>query len=63
MDEQKLARGELDDLLGVEAGLTAWELDFLDSLDQQRGGTWTARQIGKVHRIWDRLCGAHAGRR
>ena len=48
MDEQKLARGELD---------------FLDSLDQQRGGTWTARQIGKVHRIWDRLCGAHAGRR
>ena len=46
--------GELDDLQKVESGLTAWEIDFIDSMDRLRGRSLSDRQIETLHKIWDK---------
>ena len=45
----------LDDLLGVEGGLSAWEMDFLDSVDRQRDRGLTAGQLRTMREIGDEL--------
>lgn len=51
--------GEIDDLLKVESGLSAYEVGFLRVADAKRtvgrAFTWTERRI--IHQIWDRFCG------
>ena len=52
-------RGELADLLALEGGLTAWEIDFLDSINRavEAGNRLSPKQEAVLHKIWDRLCG------
>lgn len=53
--EQLRARDVLDDLLNVESGLTAWEMDFIEDMDGKRGRQWTEKQIDCLDRIYKRL--------
>jgi len=50
----------LDDLLGVEDGLTDWEMEFVLNLDSWRQGRdwWepTERQKAKILELYDRHC-------
>ena len=41
----------LDDLLAVESGLSAWEIDFIDNLDGLRDRVLTPKQVDKMHDI------------
>lgn len=41
----------IDDLLLIESGLTWWEVDFIEILDQQRSYKLTPRQSDKLHAI------------
>ena len=41
----------LDDLLEKDNGLTAWELDFIESLDGQRERELSDKQDEALHRI------------
>ncbi|HUT58065.1 MAG TPA: hypothetical protein VNA25_09480 [Phycisphaerae bacterium] len=52
-------RGELDDLLEVESGLSNWEVEFIETVDANRpaGKPPSDKQIAKIHEIWDRRCG------
>jgi hypothetical protein len=50
-DEQQL----LDDLLAVESGLTAWEMDFIESLDRQRARALSPKQREVMGRIADKV--------
>ena len=56
--DRRFVEGELEDLLALESGLTDWEVEFIESLDARLrdGPDLTARQIGKLHKIWDRRC-------
>lgn len=45
----------LDEILALDSGLSAWELDFIESLDGQRGGTFSEKQIAVLERIEARL--------
>lgn len=54
-----LVRGELDDLLEVDHGLTPWEIQFIEDLVQRLENgplPLTDRQLAKLHQIWDRRC-------
>ena len=57
-DTIEMAQGELDDLVVVGYGLTQWEVNFIESLVVQieDGRVLTAKQIGKVHELWDKHC-------
>lgn len=44
----------LDDLMQVESGLSAWEIDFLESIDGAE--RLTEKQALKLCQIHDRLC-------
>ncbi len=46
----------LDELLDVEDGLTAWEMDFIESLNGRRGRELTESQADKLHQIFERVC-------
>lgn len=48
---------KLDELLDAEDGLTAWEMDFIESLNTQRGRTFTNAQAEKLDQIFERVCG------
>lgn len=54
MNDDNLAK--LDELLDVDEGLTAWEVEFIESLNQQRGRDWTERQLSTLERIYERVC-------
>ncbi len=41
----------LDELLARDSGMTAWELDFIESLDKQRDGTFSEKQIAVLEKI------------
>lgn len=54
-----LARGELDDLLALDEGLTDWEVEFLESIATRFADapmTITLGQVRKLHHIWDERC-------
>jgi len=53
-------RGELDDLLEVENGLSPWEIEFVEDMDRSRRNPNfrpTEKQVAKVAEIWDQVCG------
>ena len=57
-DEQRTdeARELVDELMDVESGLTAWEMDFVEDLDSRladRKFRITERQFGKLRQIYD----------
>lgn len=57
-------RGEIDDLLAVESGLTDWEVGFIESVSRRvENGRLplTDKQAATLHRIWDRVCGSVTG--
>lgn len=49
----------LNELLEVEAGLTGWEMDFIDSLVGQglnsQHDDFTEKQSDKIEQIWNRV--------
>lgn len=54
-----VARGELDDLLALEEGLTDWEVEFVESMATRFANaamTITDGQARKLHQIWERRC-------
>jgi len=54
-DEHANALTLLDELLAAESGLTAWEMDFIESLDRQRGRTFSDKQRDILDRIGTKL--------
>jgi hypothetical protein len=55
-----MAKGELDDLLALDEGLSDWEVEFIESIATRFANapmTITNRQDAKLHEIWDRRCG------
>ncbi len=56
--EIELCKGEIKDLLEKQGGLSEWEVSFIDSVNGQLKGqrTPTAKQIAKIHEIWDEHC-------
>ena len=55
MSEQDRAMDVLDELLQVEGGLSAWEIDFLDDMNNKRNLIWSDKQIGKLDKIWEKV--------
>jgi hypothetical protein len=54
-----MARGELDDLLALDEGLTGWEVEFIESLSRRLADaplSLTDGQARKLHQIWEREC-------
>ncbi len=58
-DDLDILRGELQDLMDLEEGMTGWEVEFVESMfsDFQAGRWITRKQTEKIHQIWDRMCG------
>jgi hypothetical protein len=54
-DDQKRARDHLADLLALDSGLTAWEVDFIDSVSKWDGDL-TPKQIKTIYKIYERRC-------
>lgn len=48
---------KLDELLDVEDGLSPREVEFIESLNHQRGRDLTARQEKWLDDIFGRVCG------
>lgn len=46
----------LEELLNVEAGLTEWEVNFIDSLSDW-DGSFTANQAEKLRKVHERVTG------
>ena len=42
-DDLKIAQGELHDLLAVESGLSEWEMEFIESLEEK--GIFTVHDL------------------
>jgi hypothetical protein len=53
-EEMERLRGQLNDLLDLDAGITAKELDFLEELTGW-GGAFTLGQANWLDRIYERL--------
>jgi hypothetical protein len=54
MRSQQDYRNILNELLAVEEGLTEWEIEFLESLNEWMGG-FTEKQATKLEDIWNRV--------
>ena len=50
-DEENL----LDDLPSQDSGLTAWEMDFIESLDARRKRPLTPKQRNRLNEIAEKL--------
>lgn len=51
-------RKMLDEILKDESDrMTAWEVEFIESLDRQNVFKWTDKQIAILERIWRKLFG------
>ena len=47
----------LDELLETDSGLTAWEMDFVESLDAHRQRALSEKQIEALERTWHKILG------
>ena len=54
-EEEKEWRNILQECLEVESGLSDWEVDFLDSLNNWRGSFSEKQQI-TLEKIYKRVC-------
>ena len=54
--EQIRARDVLDDLLACDEGMTAWEIGFIEDMDEKRGFDWSDKQIARLDIIFERVC-------
>ncbi|MCE5324925.1 MAG: hypothetical protein LLG01_00775 [Planctomycetaceae bacterium] len=52
-EEQENLRGMLQELLDLESGLTDWEIEFLDSLNNWQGD-FRPKQAETLQKIYDR---------
>ena len=55
MNRQNELRDKLADLLGVEGGLSGWDMKFIDSADKWVG-SFTDNQAKALDRLWDVHC-------
>ena len=55
-DEEKRLREMIDELFDVDEGLTSWEIDFLDSVNDWEG-MFTERQAETIERMWNKVLG------
>ena len=53
--EQQKANAHLAGLMAIERGLTAWEIEFIESVHAQ-DFPLTGRQIDVIYKIYDRRC-------
>ena len=53
--EQEKAREHLQDLLNLNAGLTEWELEFVESVSKWTDDL-TDKQIAMIYKIYERRC-------
>jgi len=51
---QEQLRAMVADLLEVEAGLTGWEVNFVEKMNDWRGD-YRGRQPARIEQIWDRV--------
>ncbi len=51
MSDQKELRKMLKDLLNLESGLSDWEIEFIDSLNNWVND-FTPKQINKIEALW-----------
>jgi hypothetical protein len=54
-EEQKRAREVLQDLLALDEGLTNWEIDFIESVNQWQSDL-TPKQIETLDKIYEKRC-------
>lgn len=48
----------LDELLKDESDrLTAWEIEFIESLNRQRHRQWSESQVRVLEQIWEKVFG------
>ena len=52
-DEQEM----LDECLNANSGLTNWEIEFLDDLDDRRDRTLSDKQLACLERINEKVLG------
>ncbi len=55
MIKDPVTQGEIDDLLDLVDGLDDWEMDFLDSINNQTYPL-TSKQRYKLEQMWDNHC-------
>ena len=55
-DETKCVRDMLKELLDLERGLSDWEINFIESVNEWEGN-FTQRQSETIVRIWGKLLG------
>jgi hypothetical protein len=55
INEQDRARDHLENLLADEAGLTNWEINFIDDTSKWQGD-FTQAQIDMIYKIYDKVC-------
>lgn len=53
-DETGCVRGMIKELLDLEDGLSDWEIDFLESVDNWTGN-FTQKQSETIVKMWGRL--------
>ena len=53
-DRQKNARGMIRELLGVETGLSSWEISFIENICEWDGNL-TEKQIATIEKIYERV--------
>lgn len=52
---QLSARDHLKDLLALDHGLTDWEVEFIENVNQW-SGPLTVKQMACIMKIWDKHC-------
>ena len=55
MASKQQLRGILNDLLKFDAGLSDWEVAFIESLNRWEGN-FTDAQAAAVEKIWNKYC-------
>lgn len=56
MSEQTRARDMLNDLLECDEGLSASDIDFIESMNEKRQFEWSAPQVKWLDDIYERVC-------
>ena len=53
---QEQAKDYIEELLQVEGGLSAWEIDFIEAMEN-READYTPNMLEKIEQVWSKHCG------